>query len=77
MVSEAASSGKYIVVFKPKYTRPSKHALFLKDLAKGGYINLIEINELEGIVKKIFYSRPKVKVLDNKNILREAINRLF
>lgn len=80
MISEAASSGKYVVVFKldkPNAFKKTKHDIFLDELASQGFINLINISDIETTVKNIFHTRPKINVLDNKSILREAIGRLF
>lgn len=80
MVSEAASSSKYVIVFKlnQKNTlQKSKYDLFLNELSGQGYIQLIDVQDLNKSVKGIFYNRPKINILNNSLALRSAIERLF
>ena len=80
MVSEAANSGKYVVVFDVEDDRnklPVKHRKFLMDLSSGGYINFVKHKKLSDTVNNILQTKPAIKVLNDRDIVREPVLRLF
>ncbi|MEW5758595.1 MAG: ELM1/GtrOC1 family putative glycosyltransferase [Candidatus Omnitrophota bacterium] len=80
MISEAASSGKYVIVFdcrRLNMTKRTKHELFLESLVKENYVNFVNPQDIGKTIKSIFYQRSKINVLDNGPVLKEAISRLF
>lgn len=81
MLSEAASSGKHVIVFKPRkrstLRRNNKHESFLNRLHASGIVHISEIGRLkENIIKAINSGEKPKKLDDNKKIL-EAIRRII
>lgn len=76
MISEAASSGKYIVVFKAD-SLGRRHNIFLKELADKKYIYLSEPEEISATAQKIIKERPAVKTLQDKFIVTEAVKKIL
>ena len=76
MISEAASSGKYVMVFrlKVKNTKYDKMAL---NLEKNGYIYIAQPDEIYDKVKEILRTRPEVKRLDDREKITERLKALF
>ena len=79
MVSEAANSGKYTVVFKlkPKSYIKTRHEAFLRNLESQGYIYIFEAENIAAKIKDIFQNRPAIKKLNDRLIVEEAIKRLL
>ena len=70
MISEAASSGKYTVVFNDQ---GSKYAKAVRNLEAQGYINTAEPERIYDLIKKVLRDAPKPKNLDDR---RKIIGRL-
>jgi Lauroyl/myristoyl acyltransferase len=82
MVSEAASSGKIVLVFrlKPRFnfnTQQDKHEMFLENLAKQGFIYLVEPENVEGILKDYILNRRQAKPLNDNAVISEAIDKII
>jgi KDO2-lipid IV(A) lauroyltransferase len=80
MVSEAASSGKYVGVFKLRLKSiaiKNRHELFLKNLEKEGYISIISPEDIAEKAKDILRTTPAVKRLDDMQIVQERIRKLL
>jgi len=75
MISEAASSGRYVVVFNAPVSR--RHRIFLNRLAQKGHIYLAEPRELAALINKINIEQPVVSVLKDKEILKKALDRII
>ena len=81
MVSEAASSGKYVGIFrlKPKAWLPQKtrHEHFLKNLAQQGYIYIVNTKAIAPKIKEVLHNKPQIKMLDDRFPVYEAIRKLL
>jgi len=76
MVSEAASSGKYIVVFKAA-NLGRRHNMFLNDLAVNRYIYISEPDEISKTAQRLINERPAVKPLQDTVLVTEALKRIL
>jgi len=78
MVSEAATSGKYTVVFRLTSRKVDrKHNLFLSNLSKEGFIYLVEPLEIYSTIKNIIQTRPPIKKLNDCAAIREALTKML
>ena len=83
MISEAASSGKYVVVFRDKRqeTRDkenkSKYSRMVLNLERQGYINTAEPNEIYNKIKEILETRPEIKRLDDRVRIVERLKEII
>lgn len=81
MVSEAASSGKYVGVFKliPKSFKniKTRHEAFLNNLNREGYIYILKPESIADKVKEVFQNRPAIKRLDDRALVGEAVRKLL
>ena len=82
MVSEAASSGRYVVVFRPKPRDPGVHKIhrhekFLNDLNTKGFIYLIDPDQLYDKSRELMSSHPPVKTLENNRLIQDALSRIL
>jgi len=75
MISEAAASGRYVIVYKSKVSR--RHLEFLNYLADKKYIYFVEPEEVSGVVEKIFKERPKINTLEDRIIVRNALEKIL
>jgi lauroyl/myristoyl acyltransferase len=78
MVSEAASSGKYIVVFGPdlKGKTLAKHQRFLFGLKEKGFIYFSD-TQIQPLIRKLWQEKPLIKKLDNNLLIRQALERII
>jgi len=72
MVSEAASSGRYCVVFNPPGL-PEKHLRFLDHLQKKGYVYKTQAEELGDTVAQLWRTKPKAFTLQDASKIKEAL----
>ncbi len=77
MISEAASAGRYVVVFKPQVNIGSRHARFLNTFVKNRYIYLADINQLASILEEINTYKPDIVTLQDNLPVKRAIKRLL
>lgn len=80
MVSEAVSSGKYVLVFRPKakgLCPGAKYLLFLDNLEREGYVYIVEPIGLAEKIKELSLNRPPIKILDDRQRIRERIEKLL
>jgi mitochondrial fission protein ELM1 len=76
MISEAAASNKYVLVFKaPGLSK--KHLRFLDNFAKNKYIYMAEAGGLGNKIEEIWRDRPAVNALRDKQLVSEAIERIL
>lgn len=76
MISEAASSGKYVIVFKQEGI-PKRKGLFLKILEESGYIRVVNVDEIYAETKDILEKKPQVKRLDDHSKVLEAVRKIL
>ncbi|MBU4376333.1 MAG: mitochondrial fission ELM1 family protein [Candidatus Omnitrophica bacterium] len=80
MLSEAASSGKHVIAFKPnkKLSAPAanKHELFLKKMASKGHICLSEVKDLKDNIVGLMDSDEEPKRLNDNEKIYEAVKRI-
>lgn len=76
MISEAAASKKYVVVFNAEGLG-KKHKRFLKDFAENKYIYLIEPKELGQTIRHIWFNRPKVHSPEDSFLVKQAIRKIL
>ena len=81
MLSEAASSGKRVVVFKPKkksnVRKNNKHEILLNKLSSSGIIRISEPNRLKENVLELINSNEQPKKLDDDKKILEAVRRII
>jgi KDO2-lipid IV(A) lauroyltransferase len=76
MVSEAASCGKYIVVFGlTPQEKNTKRERFLSYLVRAGYIYRAD-SDLAGLIRSLWANKPSVKRLKTSDIIQSALERL-
>jgi Kdo2-lipid IVA lauroyltransferase/acyltransferase len=75
MVSEAASSGRYVVVFDVPVAK--RHRRFLASLAEKKYIYLRPAQEIGKIMEELNSRQPQVHVLHDRQMLKQAISRII
>ena len=76
MISEAASSAKYAVVFRSAGLS-RKHTKFLKGLAQEKYIYLSEVDALGRTLEDIRRNNPAVKVLADRELVAKALEKIL
>jgi len=87
MVSEAVSSGKYVIVFKPRKTfgllrgkqegLPKRKRLFLENLEKDSYLRTVRVDEIYSKIKDILRDRPEIKKWDDYSQILEKIRGIL
>ena len=75
MISEAASSNRYTIVFEGAVDR--RHRRFLDNLAQGRYIYRSQPQETASVIERLLRKTPPIKVLDDKQKLEEALKKIL
>jgi KDO2-lipid IV(A) lauroyltransferase len=75
MISEAASSGRYVIVFRFK-EKDTKYDKMVSNLEKKGYINTARPDEIYNRIKEILETRPEQKTLDDREKITERLKAL-
>lgn len=75
MISEAASSGRYVIVFKSQVN--PRHRAFLSYLSERKYIYLTEPGEIAGVIDKILTQQPKINTLNDNLAVRSALEKIM
>jgi mitochondrial fission protein ELM1 len=75
MISEAASSGRYVIVFRFK-EKDTKYDKMVSNLEKNGYINTARPDEIHGRIKEILETRPEQKRLDDREKIIDRLRAL-
>lgn len=75
MISEAASSGRSVIVFDVKVS--PKHRKFLNYLSKNKYIYLVKPNEILSCLNKINTSSIQMKVLNDRELVKHNLNKII
>jgi len=79
MVSEAISSGKKVIVFKPEDIsgkKEDKHKKFLSNLVESKYIYISPPERIEECIKRVLVAKETVRKLDYKKISKTLENFL-
>lgn len=76
MVSEAAASGRYAVVFNAAGLG-IKHRRFLENLCAKRYIYLSGTNDLGKVIENIWLNKPGVNILNDNSVVKEAIKKIL
>ncbi len=79
MVSEAASSGRYVIVFELDKVGMGlpKHGRFMRGLATEGYIVTTSGDRLFDVITQTWQKRPKVLVLNDNEMVKKKIRELL
>ena len=75
MISEAASSSRYIIVFKSKVNR--RHNYFLNYMAGRKYIYICQPHEISGVLEKLWRQQPKINILRDRVIVEDGLKRIL
>lgn len=76
MVSEAASSGKNVLVFEPKVVnKNNKHTTFLKNFDEEGIINLTDIPEIKNKIEILIKNKIIPLKFDDSPAILKAVER--
>jgi mitochondrial fission protein ELM1 len=77
MISEAASSGAYTVVFKQTRALDKRHNLFLEHLHKNGFIDIADTDSLYSRVSDVFEKNLKLKRLNDSAMIKDALEEIL
>jgi mitochondrial fission protein ELM1 len=75
MISEAASSGRYIIVFESRVN--PRHREFLDNLSKAGHIYLIPAGGIGALCERLNRDNPESLVLQDKVVVERALERVL
>jgi len=75
MISEAASSGRYIIVFKARLNH--RHNSFLNYMAGKKYIYLCQPCEVSSVIDNLWRQQPNINMLRDKVIVEGALKRIL
>ncbi|MCG2706044.1 MAG: mitochondrial fission ELM1 family protein [Candidatus Omnitrophica bacterium] len=73
MVSEAAASGRYVIVFRSKVNR--RHNYFLNYMAQKKYIYLCQPYQISSVIERLWKQKPQIHILKDSVIVEEALVR--
>jgi len=91
MISEAASSGRYAIVFKERQSTPvpqgyragrtperqSKYQSFVTNFEKQGYIQTAQPDDIYNKIKQILETRPEIKRLNDREKIIERLKGIM
>jgi len=79
MISEGASSGKHVVVFKDKKIAPrkNKYERTIKNLETKGYITSEAPEDIYNSLKRILKEKPPVKKLEDRKKIIEGLKSIL
>ncbi len=79
MLSEAASSGRHVIAFRPRRKpggRGNKHEVFLKRLSSAGFIHISEPDSLKDDIIGLMESEEEPKKLNDNEKIYEAVKKI-
>lgn len=76
MISEAANSKKYVLVFDTSGLS-IKHRRFLKEFSENKYVYLVKTSGLIGAIQDIWLNRPQIHTPKDRLIVSEAVKRIL
>ncbi|HAJ57720.1 MAG TPA: hypothetical protein DCL35_08185 [Candidatus Omnitrophica bacterium] len=78
MVSEAAASGRHVVVFQPHCdNKDNKVKRFLNSLAEEGAIHLVKLNEVYDKLAFLADRNPEVRPIETRRLVLEGLKRII
>lgn len=77
MISEAASSGRYVLVFLAPGKLGKRHQRFLHLLAENKYIRLVETKKINMTLEELAATRPFVPRLNDNLKIKQALEKLL
>ena len=77
MISEAASSGKYVIIFDPQTNIGRRHHRFIQHCAQEKYVYLTDRPSLSRILEEILTLRPEIVKLQDRLRIKEALSKLL
>ena len=77
MISEAASSGAYSIVFRQGDYSDKRHNRFLSNLEKSGYIEIAECGHVYGVLRKALDLGLEQPVLNDSIQVKQALERMI
>jgi len=77
MVSEAASSDNYTIVFRQSGRSDKKHQKFLRNLSHNNFIDIVDMENIYTTVLGIFDDKPEQRVLDDSSKIEGPLERLL
>ena len=75
MVSEAAASGRNIIVFKSRVNR--RHNDFLNYMAKQKYIFLCRTSQISSVIDGLREKSPEINILRDRLVVCDALKRII
>lgn len=77
MVSEAASSGRHVLVYRLDEFLTSKHRLFITNMESKGYIKYVKINRISEHIDEFSRTKQKTRVLDDHRLIRQGLQKII
>lgn len=78
MVSEAAASGKYVVVFEPRRKiADNKVEKFLNLMAQKGYVFLSKLKDIDETLMWIIHAKPQNAFFDAQGVIKEKLKQVL
>lgn len=77
MVSEAASSATYAIVFRKKEIQNRRQEAFLNNLSQGNFIKVVEAERIYSAISDVFKNHLQQRTLDDLSRTEDALVRLL
>jgi len=77
MISEAATSDSYTLVFRKEERMDARHEAFLKHLSRKGFIKTALVKDINPVVEDVFENNLKQSKLDDIGRVKEALQKLL
>lgn len=77
MISEAASSSTYTIVFRQKGYQDRRHEAFLKNLSQGNFIEAVEAEGVYSAISDVFRNHLQQRILDDSSKIEDTLARLL
>jgi len=79
MISESLASGKHVLVLVPlkKTKGVTRQEIFLKNLAKEGFIKIIEADRATLEIEKLWKEKPPVKKIEDRDLIYQGLAKIL
>ncbi|MDP2921595.1 MAG: ELM1/GtrOC1 family putative glycosyltransferase [Candidatus Omnitrophota bacterium] len=77
MISEAASSGKNVIVFGEKFGESRKYDRMVLNLERRGYVNIARPDEIYHKIIEVLGTRPEIKKLNDRVVITERLKAII
>ncbi len=77
MISEAASSGKYVVVFKADSMSNGKYEESIESLQSHGYIKIATPDETYNALRYLLTEKPPIKKIEDREKITKRLERII